>query len=217
MKKPRSKPNNFPISLLVFFLAIFSFFASLYFSIKLQLNVTDTPVDTKYNNLDLLILPPLLIFGLISMIFMKHPKFNANLFCKIAIVLVATLGSLHSLIFIYYKMSDVTKGLISIDNNTNFTGLYFFAIYTLIYNGFLCEWWDKQKDSIKKYTLLCLIEIPNVIAWWILVFASPLSYAGGMNTSGHFWMTLFFALCVVLTLTGIRLYKKESAEEVSIQ
>lgn len=214
MKKPHSEPNNFRISLLVFTLAVLSFLASLYFSAKLQLNFVGIPDDSK-NNLDLIIISILFISFLIVIIF--HKKINFFYFLQLLIVLFATLGSLHSILFIYYKMSGITNGWIAIDNDTNFTGIFFFAIYTIIYNGFLCKWWDKQLNSIRKYILLFLIEIPNVIAWWILAFTAPLSYVGGMNAPGHFWMTLLFALSVVLTLTGIRLYMKESAEDVSIQ
>lgn len=212
MQKTYSKNCKNRISSLLFLLASFTFVFSLFFSMNLQINAVDVPLDTKSNNLDFLILAPLILFSLVALLLYKKYQ---NFFIKTFIIIFAVLGSLHSLLFIYYKMSGFTNGWISIDNNTNFTGIYFFAFYTFLYNGFLCDWWDKQIDSLKKYILLCLIEVPNVIAWWILGFSAPMNYVKNINDPGHFWMTLFFALTVVIALTGIRLSKISDNEKVN--
>ncbi|HDX9614771.1 TPA: hypothetical protein ROY01_006003 [Bacillus toyonensis] len=138
---------------------------------------------------------------------MSNYVFNRNVLINIFIPIVGIVGSLHSILDIYYKMGNAPIKFFYINNDTNFMSLFFFAIYTLLYNGIIIDWCDNLRNSLFQRIMLIIIEVPNLISWWVLIFSSSLSYMK-INSVTHFWFSFFSALSVNLLLMGIRLIKK---------
>lgn len=208
MKQTVSNDKGKGIGISLSVLAGIFFCISLSFSISLQSssNVEQT------NSLNTYVLLITLLLAIVGVLFQNHPKFSLYLYMKFATPIFGLISCLYSLFFIF----DIKIGELSVDNNTNFMCIIFFWIYTYIHTCFLCEWWDKQKDSLKKYILLILIELPNLFSWWVLAFSAPMYYVEDIHSPGHFWMTLFFALTVVFSLTGLRLYKASKQKAIII-
>lgn len=209
MKKTGSKRIGFAMGIMLSILS----FIFIVISLSLALSIQNSSAVYKTNIFNSFVLLILFTLALIGVLLQKfYSKFSDDIYIKIAIPIFGISSCLYSLFFIF----DIKMGGISVDNNTNFICLLFFAVYTYIHSGFLCDWWEKQKDSIKKYIILILMEVPNVISWWVLAFSSPMNYVENINSPGHFWMTLFFALAVVFSLTGLRLYKASKQKAIII-
>lgn len=208
------KNSDFPnkvVGAVIIILAILSLLASIGFSVFAQLQMVGVPLEEKSLNW---LSSFVFIVGVIAVIVILIEKytnlvFPRDLLLRIFIPLVAIFGSLHSFLFIYYNMGNSQFEFFRINNHTNFMSLYFFAIYSLMYSGFITDWWNNLKNLILKWIMLILIEVPNFISWWVLAFSVPLMYIEEINSSVHFWFTFFFAWCVVLLLMGIRLVKSK--------
>lgn len=208
MKKTSSNDKGKSIGEKLTVLAFICFCISIWFSVSLQSSST----IKQTNSLNTYVFLILFLLALVGVLFQKHPKFTLSIYMKFATPIFGLTSCLYSLFIIF----DIKIGELSVDNNTNFMCIIFFGIYTYFHSGFLCEWWDKQKDSLKKYILLILIEVPNLFSWWVLAFSTPLYYVEDIHSLGHFWMTLFFALTVVFSLTGLRLYKASKQKAIII-
>lgn len=203
--------SNKGIGTIFLILAILSGFISLSIAIFAQMKPIDIPVNEDSGVLKI-VLYVLLIASIIMIVIEKYTSFtfNRNALMYIIIPLTATLGSLYSFLYIYSSMGNNVISGLYINNQINFLSLFFFVIYTLMYNGFLTDWWQNLKGGVFKGIMLFLLEIPNFISWWVLAFAAPLNYIEGIDTPEHFWLTFTFALSVVLFLTSIRLIKIKS-------
>ncbi|MBJ8080095.1 hypothetical protein JDS82_02520 [Bacillus cereus group sp. N14] len=140
---------------------------------------------------------------------LTNREVNRNRIMYIGIAITAVLGSSYSFCYIFEKMGYFHLEYLPLNNDTSFTSVYFFALYTFIYNGFIIDWCDNIEIKLTKFFMLAIIEVPNLISWWWLIYIAPLSFVEE-NSQNHFWMTFFFALSIVLFLVSFRLRKKEN-------
>ncbi|WP_066302091.1 hypothetical protein [Bacillus sp. FJAT-29937] len=206
--------NNFTykiIGTIVIVFAILTGSICIFISIFAQMNTIEIPLEESSEIFSIL-LYLLLFIALIIMIIEKYTnfKFNRKVLISIIIPLTAIMGSLYSFLYIYYSMGYTVIDGLYVNNQLNFLSLFFFVIYTIMYNGFLIDWWNNLNNIVYKIFMLILLEIPNFISWWILAFSAPLNYIERINSTEHIWLTLTFALTVVLLLLGIRLIKSDA-------
>ncbi|KAB2481416.1 hypothetical protein [Bacillus cereus] len=195
--------------MIIILFAMLSGAASIGISIFSQSQIIDIHLK-RFNQLDYFLF---IITSIILVIFIIEKctsfVFNRNILMYIVIPLPAILGSLYSVCFIFDQMGYLHREIFPLNNDASFTSLFFFAIYSLMYNGFIIDWWDNIEIKSFKWIMLIFIETPNFISWWVLAFIAPLNFIKE-NSHGHFWMTFFFALSVILFLAGIRLIKNNS-------
>lgn len=187
---------------------IISGFICLCIALIAQFNVTEVAHNESSGYLGIVLFIFLILSTIMYIIEKVFPyEFNRTVLIHTLIPFTALLGSIYSLLFIYYSVGNSEIHGLPLNNQLSFLSLFFFAIYTLMYNGFITDWWENIENFHFKGLMLILIEIPNFISWWVLAYATPLNYIKDISSPVHFWLTFTFALSLVSLITSIRLIK----------
>ncbi|RKI20813.1 hypothetical protein [Bacillus thuringiensis] len=126
------KPTGKRYGCLGMFFFIFSVIIAFFTQIQ-----TKAPQEIGFNEImNILFLIVLLMY--ICEKVMNH-TFNRDVLFRLFFPLVGIIGSLHSILDICYKMGLTPIKFLYINSSTNFTSMFFFAIYTLLYNWVIID------------------------------------------------------------------------------
>lgn len=189
----------------------------IFLSLKANLGISLQYLDnqpTAYTYILFSLITIFLIIFLIKKIFKKSLtddfKWNFSIF------ILGALGSWNALLYILSKGYNINIPYMNIDGTTAFMGVYFFGFYTLIYNAYLVDVWEKISSKPKLVFYLILMEIPNFLSWWSLILSSPINFISNdtsiddlkeFNNIYTLNIGLAFSLFIVTCLVTIRIIK----------